>query len=326
MATHTILQLPNPAIRPTLEEFFRLHWSTAIEPLLRPSTARVYQIVVKHHILPVFGQKFLCDIRRIELQTFLLAKRTHGLSPSAVHGLKNALSKVLQAAVDWGYLAENPVKGLRVGNREPVRERFYLLPGQVRELLGALPKPCRVVVSLAVLTGLRIGELLALRWKHIDLERGLILVRESVSEGRFGLPKTRASRRDIPISDRARRLLLGLRATGATPDALLFVSRNRTPLNPKNMLNRLLRPACKSLGLPTISWHSFRHTNATLLGESGESLKTAQALLGHSHLETTLNIYTHPIPESQRRAVESVAAMIFPKAKKRKKKDFKQRG
>jgi len=70
-------------------------------------------------------------------------------------------------------------------------------------------------------------------------------------------------------------------------------------------------PACRELELPVVSWHSFRHTNATLLGEAGESLKTAQTLLGHSDLETTLNVYTHAIPEAQQRAVDKVAGMLF---------------
>ncbi|HXQ98191.1 MAG TPA: tyrosine-type recombinase/integrase, partial [Candidatus Limnocylindrales bacterium] len=79
---------------------------------------------------------------------------------------------------------------------------------------------------------------------------------------------------------------------------------------------RVIQPACGELKLPVITWHSFRHTHATLLGEAGESLKTAQALLGHSDLETTLNIYTHAIPESQKRAVDKVAGMLFADVRK----------
>ena len=92
---------------------------------------------------------------------------------------------------------------------------------------------------------------------------------------------------------------------------LLFTTRNQTPLNPKNLLRRVLRPACKALGLPLISWRSFRHTHATQLAEVGESIRTAQALLGHSDLETTLNVYTHAIPEAQRRAVDKIAEVLF---------------
>ena len=99
---------------------------------------------------------------------------------------------------------------------------------------------------------------------------------------------------------------------GANAENLVFASRNGTPLNPKNILRRVLQPTCRKLNLPVISWHSFRHTHATLLGEVGESLRTAQAILGHSDLKTTLNIYTHAIPESQKRAVEKVAGLVFP--------------
>lgn len=93
---------------------------------------------------------------------------------------------------------------------------------------------------------------------------------------------------------------------------LVFCTSKGTPISPKNLYNRVLAPACDTLGLPRVSWHSFRHTNATLLGEVGESLKTAQAILGHSDLETTLNVYQHPIPDSQRRAVEKVAGVLCP--------------
>jgi integrase len=90
------------------------------------------------------------------------------------------------------------------------------------------------------------------------------------------------------------------------PDDLVFCTPKGTPLNSKNLYNRSLAPACDRIKQPRVSWHSFRHTHATQLAESGESLKTAQALLGHSDLETTLNTYMHVIPDSQRRAVQHV--------------------
>jgi integrase len=161
---------------------------------------------------------------------------------------------------------------------------------------------------------MRIGDLLALRWKCIDFDRGSIHIRETVTEGRFGSPKTKSSRRDVPMSWPTRQALERRRSrTGdASPDGLVFTSRAGTPLNPKNLLNRSLRPALKAARLPLVSWHSFRHTHATLLGEVGESLRTAQAILGHSDLETTLNVYTHAIPESEKRAVDKVAEILFP--------------
>jgi integrase len=296
----------------TLEQFVREKWEPTMVPLLKPSSARYYGAQLRRHILPVLGQRRLCDLSLAEGQAFLTRKRTEGLSGSSVHGIRTALSKLLQAAVKWSYLERNPACGLVVGDRHPVNERAFLMPEQVRTLLAALPEPCCSMVLILSLTGLRIGELLALRWKHVDFMHGAIRVREAVSEGRFTTLKTRSSRRDVPISEPVRDALLALHSANARPEDLVFASRVGTPISPQNLGNRVLRPTCRTLGLPVVGWHSFRHTHATLLAEVGESLKTAQAILGHSDLATTLNVYAHPIPESQRRAVERVAQILFP--------------
>ena len=116
------------------------------------------------------------------------------------------------------------------------------------------------------------------------------------------------------MSQPVREALMAQRSgqTGAEAENLVFASRKGKPITPKNLLRRVLPPACRELNLPAIGWHSFRHTHATLLGEVGESLRTAQAILGHSDVKTTLNIYTHAIPESQNRAVAKVAGLVLP--------------
>ncbi len=299
------------------EQFVREHWEPAMLPTLKAGSARYYGIQLRCHLLPALGSKRLCDITRIDVQCFLSEKRRQGLSGSSVHGIRTTLSKVLQAAVEWNLLEQNPARGIRLGDRAPKTERLYLAPPEVLRLLPSLSEPCHTLVLVAVLTGMRIGEILALRWKHLDLLRGIIQIRESMSEGRFGSPKTRSSKRDVPISEPLRQALesqrMQCRQTG--PEDLVFATRTQTPLNPKNLLRRVLRPACVNLELPLISWHSFRHTHATMLGEVGESLRTAQAILGHSDLGTTM-IYAHAIPESQKRAVDKVAEILFPNVPK----------
>jgi integrase len=191
----------------------------------------------------------------------------------------------------------------------PVIQKLSHLP----MLLAELSEPCRTVVTVAVLTGLRIGEILALRWKRVDMLRGTIEVAETFSDGEFGTPKTRSSRRVIPMSEPLRKILEAHRSRSIQKDSedLVFTTPTGTPLSSKNLYNRVLAPACDRIKEPRVSWHSFRHAHATLLTESGESMKTAQALLGHSDLETTLNVYTHALPASQRRAVERVSEVMF---------------
>jgi len=302
----------------TFGQFLKECWEAAVVLQLKPTSVRYYGKQIERHLLPTFREWRIKDITKAEVQRFLGQKRRQGLSGSSVHGIRTALGKVLQAAVDWDYLQENPARGIRLGDRAPVQERPYLLPEQISPLLTALPEPCRTLVVITVSTGLRIGELLALRWKNVDFVHDAIHVRESVYEGQFGSPKTKNSRRDVPMSQPVRDAFLTQRAISKVAEAetLVFACRHGTPLNPKNLLRRVLQPACRDLALPAVGWHSFRHTHATLLSEAGESLRTAQAILGHSDLKTTLNVYTHSIPESQKRAVDKVAGLLFPRVPK----------
>jgi len=139
----------------------------------------------------------------------------------------------------------------------------------------------------------------------VDFDKGIIQVREAVYEGYLSSPKSKSSIRDIPMGPSLQQILAKYR-NAAPGEAFVFASRNGTPLNSHNLLSRVLKPACVRAGLPPISWHAFRHTHATLLSEQGESLKTAQAQLGHARLSTTAEIYTHAVPASQRAAVEKL--------------------
>jgi integrase len=298
----------------TLEKFAREHWQAGALLALKPSSATYYNFQLEKHVFPTLGSYRLCDVSRPVIQQFLLDRKRKGYSGSTIHGIRTTLAKVLQAAVEHGYLENNAARAIQIGERQPKQERKFLSLTEVRTLLANLTNPCRAITVVAVLTGMRIGEILALRWKRLDFLRGTLEVAETFSDGQFGSPKTRSSRRVIPMSTALREVLesrrLDCMRTG--PEELVFCTMKGTPLSPKNLYNRQLAPTCDRLGLSRISWHSFRHTNATLLGDVGESLKTAQALLGHSDLETTLNTYMHAIPDSQRRAVERVAGVLFP--------------
>ncbi len=298
----------------TLAKFAREHWQAGMQLAVKPSSARYYQYQLDKYILPALGSCRICDVSRTRIQALLLELKRAGYSNSTIHGIRTTLAKVLEVAMESGYFDRNPAHGIKTGEREPRQERRFLTPDQTRALLPALAEPCRTIVLLAALTGMRVGEILALRWKRLDLVSGTIQVAETYSNGDFGTPKTRSSRRLIPMSSAVREALEshGEISLRTAPDDLVFSTSKGTPLCPKNLYNRVLAPACDATRIPRVSWHSFRHLNATILGEVGESLKTAQAILGHSDLETTLNTYMHAIPESQRRALDKVAEVLCP--------------
>ncbi len=298
----------------TFERFSTDHWETGALLALKPSSIRICKFNLDKYIIPALGSHRLCDVSRAAIQQLLVSMKTKGYSSSTLHSVRVTLAKVLQTAVDSGYLERNPAHGIKIGEREAKRHRDFLEPSQVQRLLAVLPEPCRTIIVTAALTGMRIGEILALRWNRLDFLHGTIEVSETYSDGQFGTPKTRSSRRVIPMSFALCEALKLYRTSclRSSPQDLVYSTTKGTPLSPKNLYNRALAPACDKLKLPRVSWHSFRHSNGTLLGEVGESVKTAQAILGHSDIETTLNTYMHAIPDSQRRAVERVAGVLFP--------------
>jgi integrase len=196
-----------------------------------------------------------------------------------------------------------------------MRRGFIGLAGMVQTALQENPfvaellEPYKSMVLIAALTGLRRGELFALRWGAVDFERKTIRVRESVYEGHFSAPKTRSSIRSIPMGEALEAVLLSLRPKDVATDALVFASQKGTPPHPENILKRIIHPACERLGLLKVGWHDLRHTSATLLHEN-EPLRVAQAILGHSDLQTTLG-YTHVLPGWQREAMKRLEKVVL---------------
>jgi integrase len=171
------------------------------------------------------------------------------------------------------------------------------------------------MVVLAALTGLRVGELLALRWKVVNLTAGTIRISESVFHGQVQLPKSERSIRTIPIDPQTRALLEEHRKRFAAKwneETLLFPSQLGGPHRESNLLERALRPAAKAAGLERVTWHQLRHIHASVLHDIGVPAKIAQQQLGHATVETTLNFYTHAIPDTHRRAIESLEEALFP--------------
>jgi len=306
------LGIQKPKAMITFGAFVRDEWETKVLVLFKWSTQDGYKPLLSRHLVPFFDGKILSEISVGLIQGFLSEKAKSGLSWNTVRNLRKLLSSILRTAVDWNIIQDNPAPKTKLPPRPLKAPMKYLFPDQVTKLLDALPEPYRSIVLIDVLTGIRRGELFALRWGALDFEKAVLDVRESVYKGHFSTPKTRSSHRKIPLSSRALKLLRDRRAEqpNATPEDLVFASRKGTPLRPDNVLKRILRPVCSRLGLPRIGWHTFRHTHATLLNELGENPKTAQAILGHSDLGTTMGTYTHAIPATMIQAEEKLSRLL----------------
>ena len=292
-------------------QFVQGEWSAVVLPTLKYATQKHYRYLLRVHLLPAFGDLDLQDVSREAAQSFLNAKLKSNLSWKTVKHLRAALGKVMSTALEWGYIEENPV--LKSKLPRPVRkpEKAVLEPLQIRQLLETLREPSRSLVSLLVLTGVRIGELLALRWRNVDLKSGVLHVKETIYDGHFDEPKSKSSHRVIPLGPKGFAILDNWQPKAVQLDALVFSTRRGTPLSRRNLLRRQLKPACQKLHLTGINWHSLRHSNATLLDAVGTPLGTVQALLGHSSSEVTREIYLHSLPAGAREAVEKVEELVI---------------
>jgi integrase len=202
-----------PLTTMTFEQFVREKWEPLILTTIKPSTARYYRFHLHRYLLPTFGPLRLRDLDRESLQAFLSGKKRQGYSSSTLHGLRTTLGKILRQAVEWYYLEENAARGLLIGERVPKKATVFLQPREAQRIIESLPEPCRTVALVAVLTGLRIGEVAALRWERVDFLRGTLQVKETYSEEHgFGSPKTRSSTREVAMSEPVRAALLVHRA------------------------------------------------------------------------------------------------------------------
>ena len=291
----------------TLGEFIGQIYVPLGFPVLKGSTRKRYRSTLDLHLIPALGKYRLCDLRSVEVQRFILQKFDGGLGWETCSHIRNLLSKIYSNAIKWGHFGGvNPALGVELPEKQDVREKRVLMPEEVIRLLSVLREPVRSMVLLAILTGLRIGEILALRWQDVDVNGRELHVERAYYRGNMGTPKTKGSKRTVPLPLSVMRVLAALPVNGE----LVFASRKGTPLNDTNLLLRILKPAGKLAGVPWVSWHTFRRTHATLLQLAGGSAKDAQAQLGHSQITTTLGIYTIPVPSHQREAVEKLSVLV----------------
>ena len=225
--------------------------------------------------------------------------RKEDSSPSQVPKLRAALSALFATALEEEEVPFNPVAGIRIPAptaEEPGDDQAKALTHEeLALLLAAAPEDWRLFFEFLVVSGLRISEAVGLTWEHLDLgDDPRILVREQLYEGKRKRLKSNAGRRDVPLSPAfAARLLSHRRDAYGGPGAPVFASTAGTPLRPSNVHRRILAPARNAVALPWATFHSFRHTCASLLFEEGRNVKQVAEWLGHADPGFTLRTYVH---------------------------------
>jgi integrase len=297
----------------TFGSFVETQWQPLVFPTFKASTRHGYKTVLALHVLPGWRDWRLRDIERVGIQQWVAEKFRAGVGWQTVRNAWVLLSGILETAVEYGYLVSNPARGVKFPQQALKKKPAMIAGDSLAKLLKQVDDPYRTMVSLIAATGLRVGELLALRWDAIDFDIGTLAVRESVYEGAFQAPKTQRAVRTIPLGPHIVRALTSHRERVLRRESgdLVFGNRKGGPLRQSKVLTNILQPAAREVGLGRVTWHQFRHVHSSLLNDLKIPAKIAQEQLGHASISTTLGIYTHVIDASHRSAIEAVEAKLF---------------
>ena len=292
----------------TLRRFAEKMWKPSVFPSIKLSTRLFYDHNLNSHILPAFGDVALRLLTRDGVQQWLHARYRDGLSWNSVRHIRTVFGTVLNVAEMDDLIRQNVVKKTRLPRRSFGAESPTVSLVEIRLLLEALPEPSRSIAGILVLTGLRVGELLALRWSDIDLTAKTLRVRQTVYNGVFDTPKTKRSNRVVPLSPLAVEFLE--RQKKGSGNALIFSSGTGGPLCRRNLLNRQFKPTAEKLRQKGINWHWLRYATASLLDAAGAPLGTVQTLLGHSSPEVTREHYIHAVASESRGAIDRMQNLL----------------
>lgn len=289
-----------PQMIHTYEQIYNL-WYEEYKTTVKASTLLKTERVFKNHILPAFGNKPIQDIKPMDAQNQMNIWHKKLVRASMV---MNYAGLVFDYAIRMQLINMNPTKVIKKPVRkESVREdkdmNFYD-KDELKKFMAALENNNNfrafVYFRLLAFTGMRKGESLALKWSDIDLEKQTLYINKAVSRSATGLyiqtPKTSSSIRRISIDDKTVSILQEYKKE--SPDGLVFQSEDGGILSPAKPRKWYLT-AMKNLpdDFKQISIHGFRHTHASLLFEAGASIKDVQSRLGHSDIQTTMDVYTH---------------------------------
>lgn len=294
---------------------------------LSASTRQSYQAMIVKHITPVFGSRCFRELGPWQLQSFFSDLAEKGTGYPTIVKVRDAMSSILRSAHRMELLDSNPMeKVLMPQDKRGRRKKPHITPAQFHEIVSRIREPYASMVVVAVWTGLRVSELIGLKWRCIG--EGTITVEERFFRGDWSKPKSESSAATIPasaeviarlhrlknevVSYRAGRAIRkGFAVRSSGPDDLVFQSvKDGKPMNDGNVLRRHIKPAARAIGLEFVNWRSLRRSHATWLVQAGADPKSVQGQMRHARVSTTMDIYAQVVPEGQKQAIRKLAEFV----------------
>lgn len=308
---------------PTVEEWLYFWLLTYKKNSVKQKTFDQYEGVIRVHLVPEFGDLRLVELKESQLQKFYNRLFVNGLSARSIQIINTVLSAALKKAIKSRLILFNVCDAVELP-KQTKKERRVLSAEEQEQLLKELKKDDQGSMYIfALFTGLRRGEVLALRWSDVDLENGVIKVTKALNRVKTYVdsgdktklivsePKTETSKRVIPIVDSLIPLLKKQKKLTRDNNelGLVFPSEAGGYIDPGNY-NRKFYKIIKRAGLPKANPHSLRHSFATRALEAGVDLKTTQELLGHSSISITADLYTHSLMKHKKQELSKLKSVF----------------
>ena len=304
----------------SLKQFLERWLEDAYKPTVKLRSYVQYRSIVNHHLIPGLGHVALQKLMPEMIHALYRQKLDDGLAASTVGFIHKVLCRALEDAMKWGLVARNVSKLVTLPRVEKFESQILTVE-QARKLLEvARGTPLDALLLVALTTGMRHGELLALRWADVDFEKGTVFVHRTVSRiGSYGLvesePKTKSSKRRIVLPTVATAALQKhqaeqVQAKKIAGDSwqdkgIVFCDVNGGFLESKTVLRRF-RKLLQQANLPRIRFHDLRHSAATILLSMGVNPKEVQERLGHSSIMMTMDVYGHVLPSMSQEAANKM--------------------
>ena len=271
---------------------------------------------MKNHIEPKWRDFLIESIKPLLVEDWL---KKLDLAPKSKAHLKTLMHILFNAAMRWELIPyqHNPMSLVRVkDSSKRLREPKFLTAQEFCALLEHIPEPFRTMCILAMCLGLRVSEVLGLRWTDIDWEGMRIAIRQAYVYGRQGDVKTSTSQKWMPLdrslAEKLRQHRLRFASRRNIENWVFANPETGKPYWPGRVQENWLVPAARKIGIGRIGWHTFRHSHSTLLHALGVDLKVQQELLRHADIRTTMNIYTQAVPTALREANSKVVRLVIP--------------
>jgi len=252
-----------------------------------------------------------------EMKPLVIDKWIQGLSLSATTkaSIRSIMSVCFRLAALHEYIPAfdaNPMSLIKIkGVTKRQKKKVEITVADFQKLLGKLPEPLNIIVLVAGAYGLRISEVLALKWEDIDSKKQTIHIRRKFTRGKLGTTKTASSEAPLPLAKPLMNVLLGWKPKTYESEWLFPSPRTGGPRSASMLLQKGLKPVADELGLGSIGFHSLRHACRSWLSSLGTDLSTTKDLLRHADISTTMNIYGSSLTDDMRKAHEQLVSKLI---------------